>query len=110
MRASVIAVFGTAVVVLVSALAETRKPSPLHPDSLARLEAITSFCEKADSTDASQFVARLTEVTAGHPEGEIQSARQSLKYQQAMQQADSTLVRVLPEDAVRACTDFLAEN
>lgn len=110
MRASVLAVFGTAVVVLVSALAEPRTPPSLHPDSLARFEAISSFCEKADPTDASQFAAKLAGVTFGHSENEIQGDRQSVKYQHAMTQADETLSRVLPGDAVRACTEFLGDN
>lgn len=109
MRASVLAVFGTAVVVLVSALAEPRTPD-LHPDSLARFDAITSFCEKADPVDASQFAAKLSGVTFGHSDSEIERNRQSLKYQHAMTQADETLSRVLPGDAVKACTEFLAEN
>jgi hypothetical protein len=109
MRASVLAVFGTAVVVLVSALAEPGTP-PLHPDSLARVDAITSYCEKADPTDASQFAAKLAGLTLGHSDGEVQRSRQSIKYQRAMTQADATLSRVLPEDAVRACSEFLAEN
>ena len=109
MRASVLAVFGTAVVVLVSALAEPGTPA-IHPDSLARFDAITSFCEKADPTDASQFAAKLAGVTVGHSDDEIQRSRQSVKYQRAMTQADGTLSRVLPGDAVRACTEFLAEN
>jgi hypothetical protein len=109
MRASVLAVFGTAVVVLVSALAEPRT-LPIHPDSLARFDAISSFCEKADPVDASQFVAKLAGVTIGHSDDEIQRNRQSIKYQHAMTQADETLSRVLPGDAVRACTEFLADN
>jgi hypothetical protein len=109
MRASVLAVFGTAVVVLVSALAEPRTP-PIHPDSLARFDVITSFCEKADPIDASQFAAKLAGVTIGHSDDEIQRNRESIKYQHAMTQADETLARVLPGDAVRACTEFLAEN
>lgn len=109
MRASVLAVFGTAVVVLVSALAEPGTPA-LHPDSLARVDAITSYCEKADPTDASQFAAKLAGLTLGHSDGEVQRSRQSIKYQHAMTQADATLSRVLPEDAVRACSEFLAEN
>jgi len=110
MRASVLAVFGTAVVVLVSALAEPRTPPSLHPDSLARFDAITSFCEKADPTDGSQFAAKLAGVTFGHSEDEIERSRQSVKYQHAMTQADETLSRVLPGDAVRACTEFLGDN
>jgi hypothetical protein len=110
MRASVLAVFGTAVVVLVSALAEPRTPPSLHPDSLARFDAITSFCAKADPIDASQFAAKLTGVTIGHSDDEIQSNRQSIRYQHAMTQADETLSTVLPGDAVRACTEFLADN
>jgi hypothetical protein len=109
MRASVLAVFGTAVVVLVSAFAEPGTPA-LHLDSLARFDAITSFCEKADPTDASQFAAKLAGVTVGHSDDEIQRSRQSVKYQRAMTQADETLSRVLPGDAVKACSEFLAEN
>jgi hypothetical protein len=110
MRASVLAVFGTAVVVLVSALAEPRTPPSLHSDSLARFDAISAFCEKADPIDASQFAAKLGGVTFGHSDAEIERSRQSLKYQKAMTQADETLSRVLPGDAVRACTEFLADN
>lgn len=109
MRASVLAVFGTAVVVLVSALAEPRTPD-LHPDSLARLDAISSFCEKADPIDATLFSAKLAGVTVGHSDDEIQRSRQSVKYQRAMTQADETLSRVLPGDAVKACSEFLADN
>jgi hypothetical protein len=110
MRASVLAVFGTAVVVLVSALAEPRTPPDLRPDSLARLDAIASFCEKADPVDAAQFEEKLAGVTLGHSEDELQLNRHSVRYHRAMTQADETLSRVLPGDAVRACTEFLADN
>jgi hypothetical protein len=109
MRPFVLSVFRTVVVVLFSALAYPSTP-PIHPDSLSRFYAIASFCEKADPIDASQFAAKLAGVTIGHSEDEIQRGRESIKYQHAMTQADETLSRVLPGDAVRACTEFLADN
>ena len=45
MKASFTAVSASAVVVLVSTWAQTRT---LHSDTLARYEAITSYCEQAD--------------------------------------------------------------
>ena len=65
MRASFLAVATTAVVVLVSALAENRTRPALHPDTLARYEAITSFCEKVDAASASQYAAKLDDLLPG---------------------------------------------
>lgn len=110
MRASFLAVCGTAVIMLVSALAETKTPARLHPESLARVEAITSYCQKADPASGSQYASRLTDLVSGHSLGEVQAGRATIKYQKAMAQANETLSSVSPATGARACTDFLAEN
>jgi hypothetical protein len=110
MKASFATVCASAVVVLVSAWAETGKSPKIHPDSLARIEAITSFCEKADPNSDSQYLDKLADVTRGHSQDEIQRDRNTGKYQEAMAQANQTLSKVSPGTAVRACTEFLAEK
>jgi hypothetical protein len=111
MKISFATVCASAVVVLVSAWgAEAGKSPKIHPDSLARIEAITSYCEKADPNSDSQYLAKLADVMRGHSQDEIQSDRNSGKYQEAMAQANQTLSKVSPGTAVRACTEFLAEK
>ena len=110
MKASFVAVCATSAVVLVSAFAGTRTPPRLHPESLARIEAITSYCEKADPSSESLYVSKLAGVTRGHSEDEIQRDRNSAKYHQAMAQANETLAKVSEGTAARACNEFLAEN
>ena len=115
MKAVMTAVYGTAMVVLVSGLAETRtpyRPSPeaLHPETLARTEAITSYCEQADPGDASHYASRLVALVHGHTEGEIQRERQTANYQHALAQARETLATASPGRAVQACTEYLAEQ
>ena len=110
MKASFIAVCATAAVVLASALAETRTAPGLHPASLARAEAITSYCENVDPASDSEYVAKLAGVMRGHSDQEVQHGRDSAEYRQAMAQAEKTLAKVPANSAVRACTQYLDEN
>jgi hypothetical protein len=110
MRVSFLAVCGTAAVMLVSAMAEKRPTPRLHPDSLARVEAITTYCEKADPTSETEYAAKLAGLTRGHSDQEILRDRGTSRYQQAMTQAHQTLARVSFGDAVQACSEFLADN
>jgi hypothetical protein len=110
MKASFSAVCATGVVVLVSAFAGTRTPTQLHPESLARVEAITSYCEKADPTSESMYLSKLSGLMRGSSQDEIQRDRNSGKYQQAMAQAQETLAKVTPSTGVKACSEFLAER
>ena len=107
MKASVSAVCATAVVVLVSALAESRTPSKLEPASLARIEAITSYCEKVDPNADSQYLSKLAGAVSGRPEDEIQRDRTTADYQKAMAQANETLAKASHQTAVTACSEFL---
>lgn len=110
MKASIVTVCATAVVVLVSAFAETRTSSTIHPDSLARVEAITSYCEKTDPNAASEYLSKLAAFTRGRSSDEIERDRHSVKYQAALSQANQTLSKTTQQTAVRACTEFLAEK
>jgi hypothetical protein len=110
MRASFLAVAGSAVIVLVSALAQTRLHAALHADSLARYEAITSYCEKADPESASGYASKLASLTGGHSGEELAGARSSVSYRNAMAQADATLSAASPAPGVSGCTEFLAEK
>jgi hypothetical protein len=110
MRASFLAVATTAVVVLVSALAENRTRPALHPDTLARYEAITSYCGKVDPEAASQYAAKMTGLTQGWSADEIAAKRASGGYRDAMAQADDTLSKASYTTAVNGCTEFLAEK
>ena len=110
MKASFAAVFASAAVVVVSALAGTRTSPTIHPDSLARIEAITSYCGKADPNSESEYTARLAGLTHGHSDDEIQRDRNTDKYKQALAQANETLSKVPESTRVKACSEFLAEN
>ena len=110
MRASFIAVCGTAVIMLVSALAETKTTSRLHPESLARIEAITSYCEKADPASEADYHSKLTDFVSGHSSAELVTDRSATRYQKAMAEATETLARVSPSTAAKSCGEFLAEN
>jgi hypothetical protein len=108
MRASFLAVAASSVVVLVSTFAQTK--FPLHPDTLARYEAISSFCEKADPLSASQYAAVLANLTQGHSPQEIARNRDSGKYYHALSEAYFTLSNASTDIAIKGCTEFLAEN
>ena len=110
MKASVTAVCATAAIVLVSTLAETRTPHTLQPASLARFEAITSYCEKADPSAESLYLSKLAGLTTGHSEQEILADRNTSDYQRAMAQAGDVLSRASQATAVKACGEFLAGN
>ncbi len=110
MRASFLAVATSVVVVLVSSLAETRTRPALHPDSLARYEAITSSCEKADPVAASQYAAKLAGLTEGRSADELEAARASDKYHEAMAQANDTLANASARTMANGCQEFLAEK
>jgi hypothetical protein len=111
MKASFFAVCAAALVVLVSAFAETRtSSSTIHPDSLARFEAIASYCEKADPNSGSEYLSKLAGITRGHSDDEIERDRHSARYQAAMTHANETLSKTSPGTGVRACAEFLSEK
>jgi hypothetical protein len=109
MKSNLSAVCVLAVVVLATTLAGTRTPSSIHPESLARIEAITSDCEKADPKSESQYLAKLAGLTHDHSEDEILRDRDTSTYQRAMAQANETLLKVSQITGARACAEFLAE-
>ena len=110
MRASFLAVAGSAIIVLVSGLAQAGIRSALHADSLARYEAITSYCEKADPNSAAEYVSKLASLTNGHSQMELAQDRASAKYGAAMAQANATLSMATPSIGLSGCTEFLAEK
>lgn len=110
MKSSFIAVCTAAAVVLASALAETRTAPRLNVASLARVEAVTSYCENVDPVSDSEYVSRVAGTMRGHSDSEVRSARNSGEYRLAFTQANDTLARVPASSAVRACTEFLAEK
>jgi hypothetical protein len=110
MRASFLAVATSAVVVLVSTWSETRTRSVLHSDSLARYEAITSYCGKIDPGSATEYAARLEDLTRGHSADEILTSRTSDRYRGAMAEANATLASASRNTAINGCTEFLAEK
>jgi hypothetical protein len=109
MKSSFIAVCATAVMVLASALAETRTAPRLNAASLARVEAVTSYCENVDPASDSEYVSRVAGTMRGHSDAGVHQARISGEYQQALAQANQTLAKVPANSAVRACTEYLAE-
>jgi hypothetical protein len=110
MKASFIAVCATAAVVLASALAQTRTAPRLDARSLARVEAVTSYCENVDPASDSEYVSRVAGAMRGHSDAEVHQARSSSEYHQAMAQATETLAKVPPSSAVSACNEYLAEK
>jgi len=110
MRASFLAVATAAVVVLVSTLAENRTRPALYPDTLARYEAITSYCGEVDPASAPQYAAKLNGLTQGWSANETAAKRASGGYRDAMTQADDTLSQASHTTALNGCTEFLAEK
>lgn len=110
MKASLSAVVLTAFVVAASALAGTHSKSRLRPESLARTEAITTYCEKNDPAALPEYRGKLAVLVAGRSEIELEQARQSDRYARAMSQANQTLQDVSDETGVRGCAEFLANT
>jgi len=108
MRASFLAVGAASAVVLLSAFARTKPSSSLHPESLARFEAITSYCGTVDPSDRSLYQSRLADLTRGHSPEEIAANRDSSTYRQAMLNANQTLAKASQRTAFRGCSEFLA--
>ncbi len=110
MRSSVSAVYLAAAVALISAFAGKRTTSKLQPESLARTEAITTYCEKVDPNALALYSSKLGGVMRGHSEAEIQNNRNSARYQQAMARAGQALANASYDTGIRACGEFLAER
>lgn len=108
MRASFLAVAASSVVVLVSTFAQTKLR--LHPDTLARYEAIASYCQKADPASASQYTAVLASLVQGHSQDEIAVDRNSEKYRAAMSEANITLSNASTDTVIKGCIEFLADK
>jgi hypothetical protein len=110
MKASFVAVCATSVVVVASALADTRMAPRLDAASLARVEAVTSYCENVDPSSDSEYVSRVAHAMRGHSDGEVHQARNSSEYRQSLAQAKETLAKVPSGSAIRACTEYLSEK
>ncbi len=110
MKASFLAVCATGAVVLVSAFAGTRTTSRLRPESLARFEAITSYCRSVDPAGRDLYLAKLSELTRGQSAEEIAAQRNGRAYREAMVEANATLSRASNDTALRGCSEFLAEK
>jgi hypothetical protein len=110
MKSSFIAVFATAGVVLASALAETRTAPRLNAALLARVEAVTAYCENVDPASDSEYVTRVAVAMRGHSDAEVGLARSSSEYRQSLAEANETLAKVPASSAIRACTEYLAEK
>lgn len=106
MRASFLAVAASSVVVLVSTFAQTKLA--LHPDTLARYEAITSYCEKADSPSAAEYASVLSNLTQGHSQREIAGDRSTARYHRALLEANGMLSNASTATGLRGCSEFLA--
>ena len=110
MKASSLAVCATGAVVLLSAFAGTRTSPKLHPDSLARIEAITSYCGTVDSGSGSLYVSKLADLTRGYSADEIAADRNSVEYRQAMQEANHVLAKASGTTGMKGCQEFLAQK
>ncbi len=110
MKASFTAVCATAVVVAASAVAGTQPSAGIRPEKLARVEAITSYCEKANPAASHFYLAKLTGVTQGHSNEELQRSRASGAYLRAFNEASLTLSRVTGQTGAKGCRDYLSDN
>jgi hypothetical protein len=109
-KASFLVIAGSAVLVLVSALAHTGIHSALRADSLARYEAVTSYCEKADPDWAPRYVSKLASLTHGLSGDRLEAYRNSAGFRKAFAQANDWLSKASYAMALNSCTDFLAEK
>jgi plasmid stabilization system protein ParE len=108
-RASFLTVASSAVVLLVSAYTHSRMHA-LPADSLARFEAITSYCEKTDPASAAEYASKLVSFTRRHSEDELAGDRSSAKYRNALADANATLAAAAMDTGLRGCNEFLAEQ
>lgn len=110
MKASFLAVCATGAVVLVSAFAGTRTTSRLHPESLARFEAITSYCRAIDPAGRDLYLSKLSALTSGQSAGEIAAQRNSRAYREAMVEANATLAQASDRTGLQGCSEFLPQK
>ena len=110
MKASFLAVCATGAVVLVSAFAGPRIPARLHPDSLARFEAITSYCRAIDPAGRDLYLSKLSELTGAQSADEIAAQRNGAAYRQAMIEANATLAQASDHTGLQGCSEFLAQE
>ncbi len=110
MKTSFLAVCGTGAVVLLSAFAGTRTSPKLQPDTLARIEAITSYCGTADPSARPLYLSKLADLTRGYPAQEMAADRNSSQYRLAAMEANETLAKASHRAGIRGCSEFLAEK
>lgn len=110
MKASLLAVCATGAVVLLSAFAGSETSPALHPASLARFEAINSYCGAIDPAGRSLYSAKLADLTRGHSAEEIAADRNSAKYRAASLEADRTLAKASQDTGIKGCSEFLAQK
>ena len=110
MKASFLAVCATGTVVLVSAFAGTRTSARLHPESLARFEAITSYCRAIDPAGRDLYLSKLSDLTRGESADQISAQRNSDSYREAMAEANQTLARASESTGLQGCSEFLARK
>lgn len=93
-------------------LAQTALAGQAAPDAkaLGRTEAIFSYCAKIDPSSGPKYQERLKLVSHGASDEVIAKVRQSDEYQQAHQSVDDFVSKVDEHNAMKVCTNALAQN
>ena len=95
---------------MLSAFAGTRTSPRIQPESLARMEAITSYCGAVDPAGRPSYISKLADLTRGYPAQEMAADRNSSKYRLAALEANETLAKASQRTGIRGCSEFLAEK
>jgi hypothetical protein len=80
----------------------------MTPEALGRIEGTLDFCAKADADNAAKYKEREKGLVADATKEELDKARSSGDYKESYDSISSKLEKVAKEQAVKACTDFLA--
>jgi hypothetical protein len=81
---------------------------PMPEQSLGQIEGVLNFCAQADPQAASKY-QEVKKVLAGDATvQEVAEARKTQEYKDAYQEISDRSAKLPKENAVKACSDYLA--
>jgi hypothetical protein len=92
-----------------SSIAQAEEPAP-NAQALGTVEALVSFCAKADPASATKYQEQQKLIAQSASEKVLAEVRKSEDYRQARALVDESVGKLGQEDAKKTCSESLAEN
>ncbi len=92
-----------------SSAARADEPKVPDPRALATVDAMITFCAKADPASAARYGEQIQAIAPNATEDALAKVRGMDEYRKARAAADAVVAQADPRDASQACTQALAQ-